>query len=157
MKEVIKEDEKEPLSMGGASIIIIFTTFVMSVIIVFMIATAYKTYKVNQEYIAYTQAYYVADGEATTKRALVEEQLYKLYFSKADVKYDMPHILKVIKNIKGIEMIEESENLLILKYEEPINKKEYLAVELVIQPIKKGLEVGRFTEVGKWQVEQRTY
>lgn len=157
MKEVVKEDEREPLSMGGASIIIIFTTFVMSVIIVFMIAAAYENYKANQDYIAHTQAYYVADGEAATKRALVEEQLYKLYFSKAEIKYDMPHILKVIKNIKDIEMIEEGENLLILRYEEPINKEEYLVVELTVQPIKKGLEPERFTKVNKWQVEQRTY
>lgn len=151
--EAMNEDERVPISMGGASIIIIFTALLMSVIIVFMISVAYQTYKVNQEYIAHTQAYYVADGEATIKRALIEEQLYKLYFSKAHVKYDKPHIIKMIRDIKGIKIIDQDEQGLLIYYETPINKEESLVVELGIQPMQKGLEISRFTEVNKWQVK----
>lgn len=149
----MREDDREPLSMGGASIIIIFTAFVMSVIIVFMVLSAYQTYKANQEYVACTQAYYVADGEATTKRALIENRLYKLYYSKAELTYDVPNITNVIKDIKGIEVINQDEKTVYIQYEEPINEKEKLVIQLTTGEMKSGLGINRFTRILKWQVE----
>lgn len=150
----MREEERMPISMGGASIIIIFTAFLLSVIIIFMISQAYKVYKSNEEYIVQTHAFYVADSAATTKRALIEQQLYQIYFSKANIAYDKERIIKAIKDIKGVEIIETEEKNITVRYTERINTKENLVVELVIEPIEKGLEVERFTIVNKWQVEK---
>lgn len=150
---MMREDDREPLSMGGASIIIIFTAFVMSIIIVFMVLSAYQVYKADQDYVMRTQAYYVADGEATIKRALIEERLYKLYYSKAELAYDIPHITKVIKDIKGIEVMNQDEKTVYIQYEEPINEKEKLVIKLATGKMKSGLDINRFTHILKWQVE----
>ena len=150
---MMKEHHREPLSMGGASIIIIFTAFVMSVIIVFMVLSAYQVYKTNQEYVAHTQAYYVADGAATIKRALIEERLYKLYHSKAELTYDTSHIIRVIKDIKGIEIINQDEKTVCIQYEEPINVEETLVIQLTTKEMAGGLDIRRFTQIQKWEVE----
>lgn len=148
----MREERKNPISMGGASLIIIFTGFLISVIIIFMTLQIYKGYKTNEQYIVETQAYYVADEEATIKRALIEQQLYQIYYSKAHIAYDAERIIKAIKDIKGIEIVKENEDTILVRYVEPINPKKDLSVELEINPTEQGAEIERFTIVNKWQV-----
>ncbi len=149
----MKVEERKHLIMGGTSIIIILSTFIIGVLIVLMVSNVYETYKVNQDYVADTLAYYTADGEATVKRALIEEKLYRLYYSKVNLKYDVLNIMRVIKNIKNLEVINQDENSLIMKYKVPINQEEDLVVELEVSEMENGLEVKRFTKVLKWRVE----
>ncbi len=150
----MREERKNPISMGGASLIIIFTAFLVSIIIVFMTLQIYEGYKMNEQYIVETQAYYVADGEATIKRALIEQRLYQIYYAKADITYNAERIIKAIKDIKGIEIVNQDEKRILIRYVEPINAKENLNVELEIDPNLQGKEIECFTIVNKWQVEK---
>ncbi|WP_054742182.1 hypothetical protein [Cellulosilyticum ruminicola] len=149
----MREERKNPISIGGASIIIIFTAFLISVIIVGMTLQIYKSYKINEQYIIETQSYYAADGEATVKRALIEQRLYQIYYSKAHINYDTDRIKKAIKDIKGIEIFNKNEKSILVCYVESINTRQSLSVELEIDTTKEQVKNDYFTIVNKWQVE----
>lgn len=148
----MKLEKRQPFTLGCITVISIVGTLAISIITMIYVSTAYKMYQENQNYIVHTQAYYVADGEATVKRALIEEALREAYYSKYNIVYDLKHIKRAIRDIKDIELIETEEKTMLIRYEELITIDEKLSVELEAKPIERGQTKSYLTEVKRWQI-----
>ena len=128
---MMKGRMKPPFTLGWKSPLIIMSILVISILTMLVSINVYRVHLENEAYIVHTQAYYVAEGEAMTKRALIEEYLSAIYENQ-ELAYDNIHIKRAVSNIKDIETEDVDNTSVLIRYDEPINQRESLYVELIV-------------------------